>query len=64
MKSVAISVALATMAMPFSTGASSMTNGLSRANSSIGRPPAGMMTSAPFSISGFTWVTNWLRTCA
>jgi hypothetical protein len=35
------------MAMPFSTGASSMTNGLSRANSSIGRPPAGMMTSAP-----------------
>ena len=43
----AISVALTTMAMPFRTGASSMTNGLSRANSSIGRPPAGMMTSAP-----------------
>ena len=43
----AISAALATTAMPFRTGAPSITNGRSRANSSIGRPPAGTMTSAP-----------------
>src|SRR5206468_67411 len=60
----AISAALATTAMPFSTGAPLMTNGVSRANSSIGRPPAGMMTSAPASIRGFTWATKPARTVA
>src|SRR5262245_47914526 len=33
--------------MPLSTSAPPIMNGRSRANSSIGRPPAGMMTSAP-----------------
>ena len=44
--------AFATTAMPLSTSAPSMTNGHSRANSSIGSPPAGIITSAPAAISG------------
>ena len=51
-KESAISAAFATTAMPLSTSALSTTKGHSRAKSSIGRPPAGITTSAPDATKG------------